>query len=1083
MLSVTKASQKKLFHIIKAMEKNHARLQIFCFGGLKVILDGEEVTSFSTDKARALLIYLALDPGRPFQRSHLAGLLWSDQSDTQALHSLRQTLSLLRKSIFENEPGNPFLIVERDRVKFNSHTSFWVDVLEFKRELQAAYQNHRNQITYTSIDLRSLKNAIGRYTGPFLDRFTLNCSALFDEWLILVQEETNTLAVEALSYLVDYHQKRGEIIPAIQFCKQILQINPWDESIHYRLMNLMAIDGQWTAAQNAYKNLHTYLKIQIGVEPDPKTKALFQKIRSSSLNSQSLPNPYPSPASNLPNKHSIFIGRDKELDEISALLASTATHLLTLSGAGGIGKTRIALEVAAQQIGIYKDGVFFASLLNDTTLVQVETSIAQAVGLPFSDQLQQKALLLDFLRLREIFLILDNCDQLASNYEFTEFISEIIRTAKNLKMLITSRERLNIQEEHVFIVEGLPYPGERPNTRKELNLYDSLELFQTRVQQSNRFFKINEKNQHPILHLCQLMEGHPLAIELAASSISAQVNADLLARVDEEIDTFIDAYSNATPQHRSLKTVFDVSWKLLSKAQQKVLAKLSIFRGGFELSDAENLTTIGSPIFSQLINKSLLRQQDGDRCDMHEIIRRFSQEKLEESGDYPTMRSQHAYYFQQQLSQQSSVLIGEKQNEVLDWIEREFENIKAAWNWLLSVNEFKKLENMIEILYQFFNIRSWFLEGIGLFQDTQKSLQLNSDNSIFLGMVFARIAALAYRARMNDLVSEAITQSMNIFEFEKNESEIAFCLVTLGGLHLRKKSYQEALTCSQKSLQLYTQNGNISGQSYSAYLQGLVYNRMGNYPLSKTALEQSLALSIKVNDQRRCIAPLNVLGDLACLEGDYPQAEVYFQQGIEIARALKDRFNLAILLNNLATIYQIYQQFSQEKKALEESISISHEIGDLDGEALALNNLGEMAIIQEDFSQAIEYSKKALTIANQIGEEFTIISCHNSLAEAYLGLGNFQQAAYYFKKSISLALEIDSLELLTRISVNAAPIFLNTENEAAAIRLVKTAINHPAIDNEFLQKGKRLLEVRNIDCRPTPETITLQAIVRELFYQ
>lgn len=1065
------------------METIHSRLQIYCFGGLKVVLGGKEIISFNTDKARALLIYLANEPGRPFQRSQLAGLLWSDQSETQALHSLRQTLSLLRKSINDSDAINPFLIVDRDRVEFNAQASFWIDVLAFKQELKTAYQYHKNQTSYAGLDIRALMRAVNLFAGPFLDRFNLNCSVLFDEWLILIQEETNNLAVEALSYLVEYYQKRDELINAIQISKQILQINPWDESAHYRLMNLMAMDGQWAAAQHEYKNLQTYLQSQIGVDPDPKTNELYLTIRNAALHSQNLPNPYPRLQNNLPIQHSTFIGRKKELDELSALLANPMIRLLTLTGTGGIGKTRIALETASHQIGIYKDGVFFASLLNDKSLAQVETSIARAIQLPLSDQLPQKTQLLDFLRLREILLVLDNCEQLVCDMVFAEFIAEIIQNAVNMKLVITSRERINIQEEHVFLVEGLPFPDEKNKSIGQSLNYDSLRLFQCRVQQSNRFFKINENNQRPILKLCQLTEGHPLAIELVASTISGPASEELVDRINEDINSFINAFSNPNPQHRSLKVVFDVSWKMLSDLQQQVLAKLSIFQGSFELSDAEEILNVDRKIFYELIDKSLLRQQEDKRCDMHEIIRRFSQEKLEEFGDYTLLRNQHAQFYNHQLSHRSHALLIEKQNGLFDWIDRELENVNSAWNWFLQKEEYKKLEKNVDIIYQFFNVRSRFLEGIGWFQDTEKHVELFSESSILHAMVLARIGALAYRARINNLVSETITKSMQILESYKNESEIAFCLITLGGLHLRKKSYQEALACSQKSILIYNENGDISGQAYAAYLQGLIYNRMGNYSLSKQELERSLALSQSVNDQKRCIAPLNLLGDIACIEGEYLQAEVLFLKGIEIARTLRDRFNLAILLNNLATIYQIRGQFTEEKKVLEESLSISHEIGDIDGEALALNNLGEMANIQCDFKQALEYSKQALIIANQIGEELTIICCLNAIAEAYLGLANLQQAAHYFKKSICLALDIKSLELVTRIAVNAAPIFFNHQEESSAIRLLASAIHHPSIDNEFLQKGKSLLESRNGDHKFLQEPMPLEAIVHELFYE
>jgi predicted ATPase/DNA-binding SARP family transcriptional activator len=1043
------------------------RLLLSSLGALAITLDGKAITAaFDTNQTRALLIYLAVEATRPHPREYLAGLLWPDQPDQRALHNLRQRLATLRKILGDDSAEVPFLIITRDSVQWNSASDYWLDVREFEITLRAAYRHFQLRNGQGWLNIRLLRQALQVYQGHFLDLFYLSGSDLFLEWVSLNREDYDRRAVEALALLSDYYERRGEYAQARQAVARIIKLAPWEETAQAQMMRLLAMDQQWSSAQNQFALLRRFLHENLGVEPSQSTLSLFNQIRSAAAENIAFPPRLLRSQHNLPVSPTPFIGRAAELNLLSERLADPECRLLTLSGPGGIGKTRLALEAAWEQVGNLADGVFFVVLVSVRTGRLILPAIADALGIVFSDRIDPETQLLDYLRNKRLLLILDNFEHLlAVQEDGTRFLSEILQQAPGVKLLVTSRQRLNLQEECVYLLDGMNYPAVGGGSAVEaLDSFDALTLFARRAHQVRSDFVLDESTIPAVVGICQFFDGLPLGVELAAASCWTSTCHEILDQVARKLEPLTASASNVPPRHRSVSTAIDISWQLLNKEQQGVFCQLAVFRGGFEgdaaLAVAGGGLTAGQMVLmlSALVDRSLLRRSAGGRYDLHEVIRQYAAEKLAKcSGFAGEAAGRHASYFAGFIASQNSNLKGQGQILALELIHRELENTRTAWLWLAENRYVDEISRCADCIYQYFNIRSLFSEGIDLFRQATQSFEGYEPGLFALGVCLSRLGALAYRSRENTLAKETLRRSHEIFTCLDEREELAFCLISTSGLQLRQKEYELALDYAYQSLALYRGAADESGEAYALYLLGLIKDRMGRFEEAWPLLTESLKIGRRLGGQKRLIAPLNLLGDLACNKGNYESAEKYFQEGMEISRVLKDRYNQAILLNNLASVFQARECYDQEKAVFEASLALCREIGDRDGEATSLNGLGEMAVHLGEYRQAVDYSHQALQIAHQVDEVWTIIHCHNNLGEAYCGLGDKSAAEFHTRQALQAASEIQSLDLLARVAVTLGRVYQLKGDTERAVQLLQAALAHSSIEDEPRVKARRWL--------------------------
>ncbi|PKO20431.1 MAG: SARP family transcriptional regulator, partial [Chloroflexi bacterium HGW-Chloroflexi-1] len=594
------------------------RLTISLLGPLRVALCGEPVTDFATDKARALLAYLAVEAERPHRRDALAGLLWPDQPQRKARQNLRQALSHLRRAIGDRDEAAPFLLVSRETVQFNADSDHWLDVAAFT-SLAEACRGHRHRRLATCLPcMRRLEQMAELYRGDFLAQFFLSDSSIFEEWALLKREWLHRQAVEAFSHLAGYYERRGDYEQARQYARRQVALEPWREEAHRHLMRLLALDGQRSTALAQYETCRRMLAEELGVEPTAETVALYKRISESAIADLQTCR-----LANLPPSPTPFVGREEELAELADYLANPDCRLLTLVGPGGIGKTRLVLQVAADQTGAFVHGIHFVPLASVSSTELIVSAIAEALDLPFDSHQDPKEQLLNYLHEKEMLLVLDNLEHLlpisissacGKGEGGAELLAEILRRAPGVVLLVTSRERLNLREEWVYTVEGLTYPEGEAVGRPALSVaegpetYSAVNLFQQRARRAYQHFSLSEIERPHVVRICQLVEGMPLGVELAAAWVAVHSCEEIAQEIERNLDILTTRLRNVPARQWSVRATFEHSWQLLSETEKDIFARLSVFRGGFRREAAAVVTGASLSTLSSLLDKSLIRR-------------------------------------------------------------------------------------------------------------------------------------------------------------------------------------------------------------------------------------------------------------------------------------------------------------------------------------------------------------------------------------------------------------------------------------------------------------------------------------------
>jgi len=443
-----------------------ARLSIYLLGPFHVLRDGSPVIGFESDKARALLAYLALEADRPQPRAYLAGLLWPDYPEQDARHSLRQALSNLRHSIADVDATPPYLQITRDTIQYNRQSDCWLDVHALDALVDACQGHAHRRLDPCPPCIERLHQAVALYRGSFLQGFAPGAGLVFQEWMLLQEECYRRRVAGTLSQLARCHAWRGEHELVLRYARRHVALEPWREEAHRHIMRALALSGQRNAALLQYQCCRRVLADELGVEPEEETVALYRQVRDGA-DLASLTGLH-----NLPAPLSPLIGRELELTEIESRLCEPGCRLLALIGPGGAGKTRLALEVArdlafAGPARAFRDGIYFVPLPASPSVEAKIRAVAEALGLCGStaDRVQGQSSarialtrqqLLEALRRQRLLLILDGLECLPAG---DGFLADLLGAARQAKLLVTSRTRLGLVEEQDYLVAALPLPG------------------------------------------------------------------------------------------------------------------------------------------------------------------------------------------------------------------------------------------------------------------------------------------------------------------------------------------------------------------------------------------------------------------------------------------------------------------------------------------------------------------------------------------------------------------------------------------------------------------------------------------------
>lgn len=997
----------------------------------------------------ALLAYLAVT-GEPQQRDTFATMFWPDSSQSAARTALRRDLSALHRAL-----DKAWLVIDRETIGLRHEPELWLDVAEFQQRV-AGSQSHTHPAAEPCAPcLAALTEAAALYRDDFLAGFTLPDCPDFDEWQFFHTESLRQSLAAALERLVQAHRSQEDHEAAIPYARRWLALNPLHEPAHRQLMQLYAQTGQQAAALRQYQLCVQILEEELGVLPSAELTTLYERIRTGAVKSES-PAVQSPPAllshplailHNLPPQPTPFVGRVEDLKQIIQRLADPTCRLLTLVGPGGIGKTRLAIQAAQNLIDTQTElpafaggPVTFVSLAPVSSPFALVSTIADALEFSFYSDVPPKQQLLDYLREKKTLLILDNFEHLLAG---ADLIADILAAAPGVRIVVTSREALNLAEEWLYPIAGMRYPEGTVMDETMLEGYGVVQLFVQRAKQVNPNFSLAAEREG-VVRICRLVEGMPLGIELAAAWSKMFTCAQISQEIERSLDFLTTSLRNVSPRHRSMRAVFESAWDLLSKPQQDVLSQLSIFRGDFHREVAEVVTGASFPLLVALVEKSLLQPTPSGCYHMHELLRQFAAEKLQASPSQQAItQSRHSNYYLAFLQQRAAGLKGRQQQAILSEIQEEFENVRAGWNWAVEQGQVASIEQAMDSLYDFYQIRSRFQEGQEAFARAAGSLQALKENrsELALAKVLAREGAFCAYLGLNEPAITLLQAGLELARQLEASREMAFCLNFLGDIRYVQGKPEEAKQLYQESLALHREMSDREG--VVSYLLGLawIFQELGEYIEAKECYQESLAISREIGAPDAIASSLDQLGVLAFMTGDYSESSQYYQESLAIFTEIGNQLGIAKARGGLGLVaWGMGGRLVEAKQYLEESLAVCRETGHRYEMCVRLYFLGRIANGMGAYETAQQYGREALVIARALDSPQEAANALACLGEAACGLGDLPGARQHLFEALTfLAIVKDAWATLLTLEIWAGLLVQESDllNQGDALREAK----------------------------------------------
>lgn len=721
---------------------------------------------------------------------------------------------------------------------------------------------------------------------------------------------------------------------------------------------------------------------------------------------------------NLPAELTSFLGRVEELSEVKELLSTT--RLLTLTGPGGMGKTRLALQAATQCIAEFDDGVYFVPLSPASSPEHIVPAVADALQFNFdthTSTTDSKAQLLEYLHDRSMLMIMDNFEHLV---EGSDLVADFLERAPKLNLMLTSRERLNLQGEWTYDVKGMGYPENGHSNGNEE--YPAVALFLERARQVDPHFNLSEGNRAYVHHVCRLVEGMPLAIELAAGWVSVLSPQEIAEEIDKNIDILVSTRRDMSEKHRSIRAVFNRSWELLKEEQRAVLRKISIFKGGFDRVAAMEVVEADLFLLSDFVNKSLLRRSAEGRYEIHELLRQYAQEKLtSHPQEEAQVRERHSRFYAKYLAQRQDDLFGERLVETREEIRKERDNIREAVDWAVVHWDASEAVSTLDNYYAFYIVQGW-VEG---------------------REAFKRIAQFVEENRGVDAITPA---SMNQVYVTAKILEAAF-YSHVGGDQESDEICHRYLPVVRDYNWPYTLS--ICTQSLGMN----AYNR-GEYDLSKTYLEESIDLSNGIHDFVQTGISLLWLGYLYSTIGENDLADALYQESYDIFERTGNLWGKAFTISKMGSIADARKDSQRAKRYHKEARELFVKFGDLAGEAYTNSRLSIVAYHDGDYEQSIRYGRVGLDRFDELGHSWGVPISLCRIGFPTLAMGDLEKANDCFYRALELALKTGYDHMVLYAVSGIACVLVERGQYERATELFGLFLDHPktpAIYKDFIQ--------------------------------
>jgi predicted ATPase/DNA-binding SARP family transcriptional activator len=910
-------------------------LEVRFLGQFEVRFDGKPL-AIPTRNAQSLFAYLVLNTGKVQRRERLAGLLWPDSSEENARSNLRHELWRLRKSLKTDKQS--YFITDDLTIVFNPSEDYFFDV-------------HLLESTpLEGSTTEDLIEALSAYQGELLPGF-------YEEWVSVERDRLNAYFEAKITRLLEMLQNDGRWGDVLVWGMRWTALGQWPEPAYRALMTAYSASGDLSKAAATYERFSRGVQKDLGIKPSEQTQALYKNLKSgqhtiSLIQAPTSRNKSPSttpekaaPAltlprvrhSNLPKPLTSFIGRQKELQQVEQLVRRE--RLVTVTGSGGVGKTRLAIQIAEALAPQFRDGVWWVELasLSKTGSPKavyagqegknaedlVALAVAIALRIPEDPSLTILEGLLEGLREKKLLLVLDNCEHLIE--DCSALAQRILSDCPEANILTTSREALGVPGEKAWPLPSLSLPkaGLSLDTRRIFQS-EAVNLFIERARDVHPNYQPREAEAFTVAQICLRLDGIPLAIELAAARMKLLSAQEIADRLDHRFSLLTGGSRTSLPRHHTLRAAIEWSFDLLSPAEQVLFRRLSIFSGSFSLEAAEAICT-GQEIVSdevldllgRLVEKSLLNvepaPQDGTlstRYHYLDTIRSFGRLKLDETDETSWIRDQHADYYVRLAEAAEPVLLLQNQVRWFKLLQAEYDNMRAVIEWSVERDQAERALRVVVALFWF-----WWLNGFS---------REGRDQAI---KALALPSARQFKEKRAQVLSTA-----------------GFFQLLQGDFPSAKQNLEEALTI------LRTSDDDVH-LAWTLQFLGLALAYEKEYSLADAAHQESLAL-IKRTKDTNINSVFFFMGDVDLLKGDISRAKMTYEENAVLLRDMGSKSFLAYPLRRLGYLALEQNDIQKARTYFQESLSLNHEVGDVPGMTACLTSVAALAIRLDDLVTA-----------------------------------------------------------------------------------------------------------------------------------
>lgn len=943
-----------------------------------------EGASFTQPKPLLLLTYLVVEGTQ--QRKHVAELFWRDGN---RLKSLSMAMTRLRQNALE--------IIKADSSRA------WTTLKSDVKDLLEA------------LDKSDWSKASELYTGAFLEGVVLDdWSSELEEWVYKTREYLAERVQYALLNLAETAAKEQSFTKAAQLAERAYTLPGLggnDITTLKRLYTLLCAGGS-ALAPDVRKEAEGYGAF-LALTSDG-ARALFK----------------PRASRRLPLRGTSFVGRDLELTELASSFARPNCQLLTLLGSAGLGKTRLALQFAHEQqtLESYKDGVYFVALESLAEASEFAAYLAEQLSVkqgsePLNNLVEQFA---D----KQSLLVLDNFEHLVAA---ARQLATLLKACPELKVLVTSRERLHLEEEHLFTLEGLRFPPSSLSDQ-DARSFDALQLFEQRARQLEADFDLSRELPH-VIKICQLLEGSPLGIELAAGWIRLMKCAEIASEIQTNLD-FLASTSRSTPdRHRSLRATFDYSWKLLSPQEQEVLSKLAVFRGGFRRDAASSVAGATIPMLASLVDKSLIRVLPNGRYDQHPLIYQFAQEKLRAHPNSKEMEARHLRYYLDLVQAQEEATQQGRQEDALRVFQEEWQNCHVLADSILASGDEALLLRWVELVDTFYDVRGAYSEALAFLSKAEASVTANAPllGRVLLEKGYALLwLGESHQARETLLRGLAFIPATQKRWWVRGLNSLGFASDNLGEFGRALSEWQEALGLARET------NYTI----YEAHITGnlgIAETQRGNLAAAEAYHLESLRLYKELGAVNGYAREHQYIAVTYYMQGNLSKAKEVAVEGLRLAKELDYKFFIPYGLCNLGIIEQALGHYDEARDLCNEALNLNRETDDIHTRAKILRALALTLSALGDLEVAAVYRAEALQLAQTLASDSSLLGALLVQADLLMKKHHYEKAASVLNVVVNHPATLSYERKLARERLAHLEVHLTEKQRKAALSFAAAA--------------------------------------------